>query len=181
MDSGKCLRRFKTLNAKADSRTFRQLFLASQRYFSRNTASWCATCPATMNAHARTVNGLPLAMPFRIQASSGRLRKNEMVARRISRNSSTCRAQGRRPNGLQPPQYPGRSWASAYRNCGQTTRHASGRHAPYHSRGPTSAGCSIFPARNDKEIFLPKCRAETEAFHRAGSAAQGEYRRWRRG
>src|ERR1041385_5460704 len=63
------------------------------RYFSLNTAVWCVTCPATTYAHALTVNGLPLATPFRVQASSGRFRKNEIVASRTSRNSSTCRAQ----------------------------------------------------------------------------------------
>src|ERR1044071_1961393 len=67
--------------------------VTNYKYFSLNTAAWCATCPATMNAHALTVNGLPLATPFRIQASSGKFRKNEMVASRTSRKSSTCRAQ----------------------------------------------------------------------------------------
>src|SRR5215813_11837512 len=42
---------------------------------------------------ARTVNGFPLAIPLRFQASDGRLRKNETVATRIWRNSSICRDQ----------------------------------------------------------------------------------------
>ena len=54
---------------------------------------WCAAWPATIQASARTVNGFPLAMPFRDQAASGRLRKKLVVAVRIASNSSTCRAQ----------------------------------------------------------------------------------------
>src|SRR6266404_7466619 len=45
------------------------------RYFSLSTAVWWATCPARMYASARTVTGLPLAMPLRDQASSGKFRK----------------------------------------------------------------------------------------------------------
>lgn len=39
------------------------------------------------------MKGLSLAMPRRIQAAAGRLRKKERVAWRAVRNSSTCRAQ----------------------------------------------------------------------------------------
>lgn len=41
-----------------------------------------------MNASARTVNGLPLAMPRRTQASGGRFWKNDSVDPRTAWNSS---------------------------------------------------------------------------------------------
>ena len=42
-----------------------------------------------MYASALTLKGFPLAMPLRLHASAGRLRKKARVARRIPRNSST--------------------------------------------------------------------------------------------
>lgn len=54
---------------------------------------WCATWPAMMYAKARTLTGLPLAMPVRLQASWGKLWKNAKVAARTALKSATWLAQ----------------------------------------------------------------------------------------
>ena len=46
------------------------------------TPMWWRSCPAMMYASARTVTGLPEAMPLRTQAASSKLWNNSMLAER---------------------------------------------------------------------------------------------------